>query len=195
MHAPPTVRFLDRTTPPHIVTLVLLSGMAALSMNIFLPSLPNMTAWFDTEYRVMQLSVSLYLLVNAVLQVFIGPISDRIGRRPVLLGAMLIFLLATVGTLLATTVEMFLLFRMGQAVVVAGIVLSRAVVRDMVDEARSASMIGYVTMGMALVPMVGPAVGGLLDEAFGWRASFLVLLVCGLGILSLAWIGHYWSLA
>ena len=181
------VRFLDRTTPPHIVTLVLLSGMTALTMNIFLPSLPNMTAWFDTEYRVMQLSVSLYLLVNAVLQVFIGPISDRLGRRPVLLAAMLIFILATVGTLLATSVEMFLLFRMGQAVVVAGIVLSRAAVRDMVDEARSASMIGYVTMGMALVPMVGPALGGVLDEAFGWQASFLVLLACGLAILALAW--------
>ena len=181
------VRFLDRTTPPHIVTLVLLSGMTALTMNIFLPSLPNMTAWFDTEYRVMQLSVSLYLLVNAVLQVFIGPISDRIGRRPVLLGAMAIFILATIGTLLATSVEMFLLFRMGQAVVVAGIVLSRAAVRDMVDEARSASMIGYVTMGMALVPMVGPALGGVLDEAFGWQASFLVLLGSGLAILALAW--------
>ncbi|MGY6412236.1 MAG: multidrug effflux MFS transporter [Alkalilacustris sp.] len=187
MQTPPTVRFLDRTTPPHIVTLVLLSGMTALTMNIFLPSLPTMTAWFDTEYRVIQLSVSLYLLVNAVLQVFIGPISDRLGRRPVLLAAMLIFILATLGTLLATSVEMFLLFRMGQAVVVAGIVLSRAAVRDMVDEARSASMIGYVTMGMALVPMVGPAIGGLLDEAFGWQASFLVLLGCGLAILALAW--------
>ena len=187
MQAPPQVRFLDRTTPPHIVTLVLLSGMTALTMNIFLPSLPNMTAWFETDYRVMQLSVSLYLLVNAVLQVFIGPISDRVGRRPVLLGAMAIFILATLGTLVATTVEMFLLFRMGQAVVVAGIVLSRAVVRDMVDEARSASMIGYVTMGMALVPMVGPALGGALDEAFGWQASFLVLLGCGVAILALAW--------
>ncbi|MBK5928209.1 multidrug effflux MFS transporter [Rhodobaculum claviforme] len=186
MQAPPKVRFLDRTTPPHLVTLVLLSGVSALAMNIFLPSLPNMTAWFDTDYRLMQLSVSLYLLVNAVLQIFIGPISDRYGRRPVLLGALVIFLLATLGTLMATTVEMFLLFRMGQAVVVAGIVLSRAVVRDMVDEARSASMIGYVTMGMALVPMVGPMAGGLLDEAFGWQASFLLLLACGVAILGLA---------
>ncbi|MGY6632377.1 MAG: multidrug effflux MFS transporter [Alkalilacustris sp.] len=187
MQAPPTVRFLDRTTPPHLVTLVLLSGVSALAMNIFLPSLPNMAAWFEADYRLMQLSVSLYLLVNATLQIFIGPISDRYGRRPVLLSAMAIFLLATIGTLVATTVEMFLLFRMGQAVVVAGIVLSRAVVRDMVDEARSASMIGYVTMGMALVPMVGPMAGGLLDELFGWQASFILLFACGLAILLLAW--------
>ncbi len=187
MHSPPQVRFLDRTTPPHIVTLVLLSGISALAMNIFLPSLPNMTAWFDTDYRLMQLSVSLYLLMNALLQIFLGPISDRFGRRPVILGALVIFLVATAGTLLAPSVELFLAFRMLQAVVVAGMVLSRAVVRDMVDEARSASMIGYVTMGMALVPMIGPAFGGLLDELFGWQASFLLLFLCGVAILALAW--------
>ena len=187
MNPAPRVRFLDRTTPPHIITLVLLSGVSALAMNIFLPSLPNMTAWFDTDYRLMQLSVSLYLLVNAALQIVIGPISDRYGRRPVILGALAIFLLATVGTLLAPTVEVFLAFRMLQAVVVAGMVLSRAVVRDMVDEARSASMIGYVTMGMAMVPMIGPMIGGLLDELLGWQASFLFLLACGVAISWLVW--------
>ena len=187
MSSPPQVRFLDRTTPPHIMTLVLLSGASALAMNIFLPSLPNMTAWFETDYRLMQLSVSLYLLVNAVLQIFIGPISDRYGRRPVILGALAIFLIATVGTLLAPTVEVFLAFRMLQAVVVAGLVLSRAAVRDMVDESQAASMIGYVTMGMALVPMIGPMIGGLLDEAFGWQASFLFLLACGVATFWLVW--------
>lgn len=187
MTLPPRVRFLDRTTPPHIMTLVLLSGVTALAMNIFLPSLPNMTAWFETDYRLMQLSVSLYLLVNAILQIFIGPISDRFGRRPVILGALAIFLLATVGTLLAPTVEVFLAFRMLQAVVVAGIVLSRAAVRDMVDESQAASMIGYVTMGMALVPMIGPMIGGVLDEVFGWQASFLFLLACGVAIFWLVW--------
>ena len=183
----PAVLFLDRSTPPHIMTLVLLTGVSALAMNIFLPSLPNMTAWFDTDYRVMQLSVSLYLLMNAALQIVIGPISDRYGRRPVILGALAIFLVATLGTILAPTVEVFLFFRMCQAVVVAGIVLGRAVVRDMVDEAQSASMIGYVTMGMAIVPMVGPVFGGLLDEAFGWQASFGMLFLCGLAILALVW--------
>ena len=183
----PAVLFLDRSTPPHIMTLVLLTGVSALAMNIFLPSLPNMTAWFDTDYRVMQLSVSLYLLMNAALQIVIGPISDRYGRRPVILGALAIFLVATLGTILAPTVEVFLFFRMCQAVVVAGIVLGRAVVRDMVDEAQSASMIGYVTMGMAIVPMVGPVFGGLLDEAFGWQASFAMLFLCGLAILALVW--------
>ncbi len=187
MSSRPTVRFLDRTTPPHIITLVLLAGLGALSMNIFLPSLPVMAEYFGTEYRLMQLSVALYLGVNAVLQLFLGPISDRFGRRPVTLTAIVVFLVATVGTLVAPNVETFLAFRALQAVIIAGLVLGRAVVRDMVGQEEAASMIGYVTMGMAVVPMVGPMIGGLLDEAFGWQASFLLLLGCGIALLWLAW--------
>ncbi len=187
MTSRPAVRFLDRTTPPHIITLVLLAGLGALSMNIFLPSLPAMSEHFDAPYRLIQLSVALYLGVNAVLQVFIGPISDRFGRRPVMLGSIVVFILATVGTLLATTVEVFLAFRAVQAVIVAGLVIGRAVVRDMVPQDEAASMIGYVTMGMAIVPMVGPMVGGALEELFGWQASFVLLLGCGILVLWLAW--------
>ncbi len=183
----PEVRFLDRTTPPHIVTLVLFAGLSAMAMNIFLPSLTTMTEWFGTDYRLMQLSVALYLAVNAVLQVVIGPVSDRFGRRPVILWSCALFMLATLGCILSPTAEIFLLFRMGQAVIVTGIVLSRAIVRDMVPDSQAASMIGYVTMGMALVPMVAPAVGGLLDEAFGWQASFWLMLLCGGVVLALAW--------
>ena len=183
----PIVRFLDRKTPPHVLTLVLLAGLSALAMNVFLPSLPAMTAYFHTDYAVMQLSVSLYFLVNAVLQLAVGPISDRFGRRPVLLVSLALFALATLGTLLATTVETFLVCRMAQSAVAAAMVLSRAAVRDMVPEAEAASMIGYVTMGMAVVPMVGPMIGGALDQAFGWQASFVLLLAAGLAILALTW--------
>jgi len=83
----PAVRFLDRTTPPHIATLILLAGISALSQSIFLPSLAHMTAWFDTDYAIMQLSVSGYLAATAVAQVFIGPLSDRFGRCPTVSGA------------------------------------------------------------------------------------------------------------
>lgn len=183
----PPVRFLDRTTPPHVLTLVLLAGIPALSMNIFLPSLPRMTEYFATDYRLMQLSVSLYLGVNAVLQILIGPISDRFGRRPVLLAAAAIFVLATIGTLLATTIEMFLVFRMGQAAIVAGMVLSRAVIRDMVPAEQAASLIGYVTMGMSIIPMLGPVIGGTLDQAFGWQANFVLLLCAGIFLFALIW--------
>ena len=169
------------------MTLILLAGLAALTMNIFLPSLPGMARGFGVDYAVMQLSVSAYLGVSAVMQLVIGPVSDRFGRRPVILGGLVAFLLATAGTLLAPTAGWFLAFRMAQAVVVTGMVLSRAVVRDMVPGPQAASMLGYVTMGMSLVPMVGPLIGGLLDEAFGWQASFGLLGVLGLGVLALVW--------
>jgi DHA1 family bicyclomycin/chloramphenicol resistance-like MFS transporter len=181
------VRFLDRTTPPHIMTLVLMAGIAAMNMSAFLPSLPGMAVYFDTEYEVMQLSVSLYLAVNALLQLFIGPIADRFGRRITTLTCLSIFVVASIGCILATSVEVFLFFRMLQGVVAVGIVLSRAIVRDIVPQNEAASMIGYVTMGMALVPMVAPMIGGALDAAFDWHATFIFLLVGGVGVLALCW--------
>ena len=123
MTNPPIVRFLDRTTPPHIVTLILIAGISALNMSIFLPSLAEMTTYFETDYATMQLSLSGYLAMTAVLQILIGPLSDKIGRRPVLLGAMALFVVASLGTYLATSITVFLFFRMLQASVATGIVL------------------------------------------------------------------------
>lgn len=179
--------FLDRKSPPHIATLVLLSGMGALSMNIFLPSLPGMARHFGVDYAVMQLSVSAYLAACALVQLLIGPISDRYGRRPVVLVSLGLFVLATIGTLLAPSAGLFLAFRMGQAVIATGLVLSRAVVRDMVPGPQAASMIGYVTMGMSLAPMLGPILGGVLDESFGWQANFLALAIAAALVWALAW--------
>lgn len=187
MTAKPKVRFLDRTTPPHILTLVLMAGIGAMNMSAFLPSLPGMTEYFGTEYSVMQLSVSLYLAMTAVLQLFIGPVSDRYGRRLITLICLSIFVLATLGCILSPNVETFLVFRMAQGMVVVGLVLSRAIVRDMVPQNEAASMIGYVTMGMALVPMVAPMIGGALDQVFDWHATFWFLLAAGIGVLALCW--------
>jgi DHA1 family bicyclomycin/chloramphenicol resistance-like MFS transporter len=187
MTNPAPARFLDRSSAPHIATLIVLAGVSALSLNVFLPSLPGMTTYFGTEYRIVQLSVGLYLAMNAVLQLFIGPISDRIGRRPVILWSIAIFCIGTLGCIYAPTIEVFLFFRLVQAVIVAGLVLGRAIVRDMYDQDQAASMIGYVTMGMAVVPMIGPAIGGVLDEAFGWRATFWLLFALGMGLLALTW--------
>ncbi len=166
-------------SPPTLATLILLSGLSALSMNVFLPSLPNMATYFQADYRVMQLSVALYLAVNAVMQIVIGPIADKSGRRPVILWGLALFLLATLGCIYAPNAEIFLFFRMCQSVIAVCIVLSRAAVRDMFEQDKAASMLGYVTMGMAVVPMIAPAIGGFLEETFGWKASFWLLLVLG----------------
>ncbi|MBV0890589.1 multidrug effflux MFS transporter [Paracoccus sp. Z118] len=156
-------------------------------MNIFLPSLPGMARDFGVEYGVMQLSVSAYLAASAVVQLVAGPLSDRWGRRRVSLWALAIFLLATVGTVMAPTAGWFLAFRMAQATVMTGMVLSRAVVRDLVAGDEAASRIGYVTMGMSVVPMFAPILGGLIDEALGWRAVFVLLGIAGAGMIALAW--------
>lgn len=174
-------------TPPHILTLVVLTGMSAMSMNVFLPSLPGMAQEFGVDYAIMQLSVSGYIAASAVMQLLIGPISDRLGRRPVALASLAIFVLATIGTILAQDVTTFLIFRLIQALVTACQLIPRAVVRDMYDGNRAASMLGYVTMGMAVVPMTAPILGGILDQTVGWRASFVLMGAVGLLALLLAW--------
>ncbi|WP_138423604.1 multidrug effflux MFS transporter [Maritimibacter alexandrii] len=183
MSSAPEVRFLDPSTPPHILTLTLMTGLAALSMNVFLPSLPDMAEYFETDYRVMQLSVAVYLAMNAVLQIILGPVSDRLGRRPVLLASFTVYVVATVGCIFAPTTGIFLAFRIMQAFVVTGLVLSRAVIRDMVPADKAASMIAYVTMGMSLVPMAAPAIGGIMGQAFGWQSTFWLQAVLGVAII------------
>jgi len=156
-------------------------------MNVFLPSLPDMAAYFQTDYRVMQLSVGLYLACSAVLQLLIGPLSDKFGRRPVLLWGLGLFVLASLGCVFAQNIHIFLFFRMAQSVVATTMVLSRAVVRDLYEDKKAASMIGYVTMGMALVPMVGPAIGGFLQVYFGWTSSFWLLVFAGIALFFITW--------
>lgn len=174
-------------TPPHLLTLVALSGVSALSMNVFLPSLPGMARDYQVDYGVMQLSVSAYIGASAVLQLLGGPLSDRFGRRPVVIWGLIGFLLATVGTLLATTATTFLVFRLAQSVITVCMLVPRAVIRDLYDGDRAASMLGYVTMGMAVVPMMAPVFGGVLDELFGWQANFAVMGLLGIAVLALAY--------
>src|SRR5690606_10697078 len=123
-------------------------------------SLPGIARYFDADYAVVQLTVSLYLAATAVLQLVIGPASDRFGRRPVMLICFTIFMVGSIAVIYAPTIELLLAARILQAFAAAGMVLSRAIVRDMVGTDEAASKIGYITMGMAVVPMAAPAIGG-----------------------------------
>ena len=181
------VRFLNRSTPPHIFTLILLASISALTMNIFLPSLPNIASDLNSSTSILGLSVGIYLASSAVLQLIIGPFSDQFGRRPLILWSLIIFCLSTLATVFVTSTAQFLLLRVFQAISASCMVLARAIVRDTTESIEKAgSKIAYVTMGMALVPMVGPAIGGLLDYQYGWEASFWVLCLLGLVILIIA---------
>ncbi len=175
------------STPPHIFTLVMATASSSLAMNVFLPSLPAMARHFQADYSIVQLAVALYLVATAVLQLFIGPASDRFGRRPVLLICFMIFLAGTLAAIFAPTIETLLACRILQAFSAAGMVLSRAIIRDTVGPDQAASKIGYVTMGMTLVPMVGPIIGGFLDELYGWESTFLLTLAFGFVAFVIIW--------
>jgi len=178
------VRFLNRSTPPHILTLILLASISALTMNIFLPSLPNIASELNSSTSILGLSVGIYLASSAVLQLIIGPFSDQFGRRPLILWSLIIFCISTLATVFVTNTAQFLILRIFQAISASCMVLARAIVRDTTESIEKAgSKIAYVTMGMALVPMVGPAIGGLLDYQYGWEASFWLLFILGLVIL------------
>jgi DHA1 family bicyclomycin/chloramphenicol resistance-like MFS transporter len=156
-------------------------------MNMHLPSLPAMADTFNISYSAATLTVTLFLAMNAVFQFVVGPLSDRFGRRPIVLICMAIFCVSSVGCIFSTKFEMFLFCRLIQAIVVAGLVLSRAAIRDVYSQDRAASVLGYATMGMAILPLVGPAVGGNLEVHFGWVASFWVLLGVGILVFTLAY--------
>ncbi len=176
------------TSPPRLLTLVLLTGLSVLSLNMFLPSLGNIAVDLRADYALVSLSVGGYLGFTAVLQLVMGPLSDRFGRRPALLAALAIFVVASLGCMVATDIRVFLAFRMMQAVMISGWALSMAVIRDTAPEREAASLIGYVAMAMAVAPMLGPVLGGALDELFGWRSSFLVFAGLGAALLALCWI-------
>ena len=178
----------DSLKAPRFMTLIVLSGLSVLSLNMFLPSLSNIATDFAAPYALVNLAIAGYAGATVALQLIAGPLSDRFGRRPVMLAALLIFCLASLGCLLASDVWSFLLFRMIQAAIISGYTVSLAVVRDTAGSQRAASLIGYLAMAWAIAPMLGPMLGGLLDELFGWRASFWAFLAFGTCALALCWI-------
>ena len=180
--------FPPAASPPRFLTLVLLTGLSVLSLNMFLPSLPSIAEELQADYALVSLSIGAYLGATAVIQLIAGPLSDRFGRRPVLLVCLAVFAMASLVCALATNIWIFLAFRILQGAIIAGYTIAYAVIRDTRSERDAASLIGYVSMAMAVAPMLGPMVGGVLDELFGWRASFIAYLVAGIAVLGLCWI-------
>ncbi len=181
----------SRSDPSYLFVGVLIgvSAMNPLAMNMFLPSMPAMVDYFQSSTAAVQLTLSLYLLGSALSMLVMGPISDKVGRRPVLLAGLSLFLVGTLICILAQTLPQLIVGRVVQAVGgAAGMTLARAIIRDLFPRDRAASMMGYVTMGMAVAPMAGPLIGGLLHEVFNWRASFEFNLAVGAIVLIMAWL-------
>ena len=174
-------------TPVSPVFMALLVGMTAaapLSMQIFVPALPAIQRGFAVPTGVAQLALSLSILANAFATLSYGPMSDRFGRRPAVLVGLGLFVAGSVMCALAPTIGFLILGRIVQAAgAAAGMVIARAIVRDLYDRDRAASMIAYLTMAMVVAPMLAPSVGAILMDLAGWRAIFVALTVAGIMLL------------
>jgi len=171
--------------------LALLTAVGPLSIDLYLPSLPSIGAALGASPSAVGLTISFYLVGFAVGQVVYGPLSDRYGRRPVLLAALTIFCVASLACAAAPTIAALIGARALQAAGSSGaIVLARAVVRDLYEGPRAGRELSLMAAIMGLAPIVAPLIGGVLQTAFGWRACFVFIAAAGLVALAAA----YWLL-
>jgi DHA1 family bicyclomycin/chloramphenicol resistance-like MFS transporter len=167
--------------------LAMLTALGPLSMDMYLPSLPDIAHVLGAPVARTQLTISSYLIGFAVGQMIYGPLSDRYGRRPVLLAAVALYLASTLACAAAQSVDLLIVARLLQGISGSGaIVLARAIVRDVysgVQAARELSLMGSIS---ATAPIVAPMIGGVLQAGFGWRANFICMSVGGLIALLVA---------
>ena len=166
--------------------LVCLTACGTLGMHVIIPALPATARAMDMSISTVQLTITLYLIGLSIGQLVYGPLSDRFGRRPVLLVGMTLFTVASVVTALAPNPAVLIGSRILQSLGgCSGLVLGRAAVRDGATPDRAASQLALLTLTMSLVPAIAPAIGGLITEWISWRASFVLL--AALGGITLAW--------
>ena len=164
-----------RRTPWRLLALLIaMAGVGSLSLNILVPALPGLATKFAADPASVQLTVSLYLMGLAAAQLVFGPLSDRFGRRPVVLAGLALASLASTAAIFAANIASLVVARIAQSLGAStGQTIGRAIIRDLYDREHAASMIGLVTSVVVLMPMVAPLIGGILDTLFGWEAIFV----------------------
>ncbi|PKH08079.1 multidrug efflux MFS transporter EmrD [Moritella sp. Urea-trap-13] len=160
--------------------IIILTAVGQMTQTMYVPSIAAMATDFAVQPTYLQAVMAAYLIPYGLSQFIYGPLSDRIGRRPVIMVGMLIFLLGTLGALFAPSFEWFLLasFIQGSGTGCAG-AMSRTVTRDCYDGADLHKANSLVSMGVIFSPLLAPVVGGYLSMAFDWHASYVFLLVFG----------------
>jgi DHA1 family bicyclomycin/chloramphenicol resistance-like MFS transporter len=170
----------------------LLAGLTAvgpLTTDMYLPSLPDIVRVLGADTAQGQLTISAYLIGFAVGQVFYGPLSDRHGRKPVLLGALALYGVASLLCSLATSIHLLIAARALQALGgCGGVVLARAIVRDLYSGARAGRELSVIGSVMALAPVLAPIAGGVLQTASGWRSIFFTLVAASLAGVAVVWL-------
>jgi DHA1 family bicyclomycin/chloramphenicol resistance-like MFS transporter len=166
-----------------------LSAVGPLTTDMYLPSLPDIARHLDASTAQVQLTISAYLIGFAGGQIGYGPISDRHGRKPVLLAAIALYCAASLACALAPSIELLIAARFAQALGGSGgIVLARAMVRDLYSGSRAGRELSVIGAVMALAPVLAPVVGGLLQTGFGWRSVFFVLAAAGVAGAGVVWL-------
>jgi MFS transporter, DHA1 family, multidrug resistance protein len=156
-----------------LALLIAMAGVSSLSLNILVPAIPGLVTKLATDPASVQLTVSLYLMGLAAAQLVFGPLSDRFGRRPVLLAGLALATIASTAAIFAASITSLVIARVAQSLGAStGQTIGRAIIRDLYDRQHAASMIGLVTSVVVLMPMVAPLIGGILDTLFGWEAIF-----------------------
>jgi len=182
-------------SPWLIVLLGALTGLTALSIDMSLPALPTLTSVFATSPEQAALTLSVFLLGYSVSQLFYGPLSDRFGRRPLILAGLVLFAAGGVGCAASGSIGQLVWWRLLQGVgACAGPILARAVVRDLFERQRAVQILSYMTLVMSVAPLFAPVIGGYL-LLLHWRAIFALLAAIGLAVLGATWIGLEESLA
>ena len=160
-----------------------LMALGQFATNVYLPSLPTIRDEFASNDTMAQLTLTAYLVGFAVMQLFYGPISDRFGRRPLLIYGTLVFTLGSLVCLLAPSMEILIAGRVTQAVgAAASLVVARAVVRDSFDGDQLQRVMALVSMFFALVPGMSPFIGGIIEEYAGWRWIFALTGIAGVAV-------------
>ena len=169
-----------------LALLVAMSGVGSLSLNILVPALPSLAMKFDADPAHVELTVSLYILGLAAAQLIFGPLSDRFGRRRVVLAGLALATAASTSAIFAGGIASLVAWRVLQSLgASSGQTIGRAIIRDLYERDRAASMIGLVTSVVVLMPMAAPLIGGILDTLLGWEAVFV--FSAALSVLVLAW--------
>ncbi|MGY4497259.1 DHA1 family bicyclomycin/chloramphenicol resistance-like MFS transporter [Bradyrhizobium sp. GM24.11] len=166
-----------------LLLLVVMTGIAPISLYILVPALPVLATTFGRDISIAQMTVSLYMVGIALSQLIMGPLSDKFGRRPVLLSGLALMVAASVACIFAETLPQLIAARFFQALGGAsGMVVSRAIIRDIYERDRVASMISLVIAALMIGQMVSPLTGGLIETAFGWRAIFYAVTIGALAV-------------
>jgi MFS transporter, DHA1 family, multidrug resistance protein len=172
---------------PSLGVLVAISAVQPFALNVLAPATPSLSKALNTDYGTIQLTLSLYLLTVALVQLVVGPISDRVGRRPCVLIGLAAYTIGSLLGALAPSVEMVIFSRMIQAAGAGtAFALARAIVRDTAEKDEAASRIGYLTTVMVISPMIAPLVGGYMDAHVGWRSIFALMVAIGCAVLFFA---------